>query len=394
MLPPIEGTGMAEDPEVKALMKLKGLESAFVHADEFAQIFCRELFLGPRRQSCVILARTFPAVQGTLVRIQSDPDEENRYPGGVHLRDGDLPMIDSVEELDLIRGKLAAKRTFSQTKDQWLPDHKPFQFLKHPLVSGIMAVETLLEAAHLLYPHLSLLGVRRLRFEDILECPEGVEREARIHCQRQDDAGQELLCDVQFSSAGLSPAGRISDKWSTNYRGQVILGPRITHLPLWPDFAVQPEDLETRSIEPDEMQDRYEQRTGLRGRYRVLKRIHGAGPEAVKGEMTYIESRDIAGLNRVHYHYSPYLLEALMQLLAFHGAIRQEEEKEKVHDLIPFGIEEFRYTRPARNGEGFVLEGRARSRDEKGITWDARALDPNGIPIMLVRGMRMNRFSP
>ncbi|MFA9454347.1 MAG: SDR family NAD(P)-dependent oxidoreductase, partial [Candidatus Aminicenantaceae bacterium] len=51
MLPPIEGTGMAEDPEVKTLMKLKGLESAFVHADELAQMFCRELFLGSPRQS-------------------------------------------------------------------------------------------------------------------------------------------------------------------------------------------------------------------------------------------------------------------------------------------------------------------------------------------------------
>jgi NAD(P)-dependent dehydrogenase (short-subunit alcohol dehydrogenase family) len=394
MLPPIEGTGMADDPEVKALMKLKGLESAFVHADEFAQIFCRELFLGPPRQSCVILARTFPAVQGTLVRSQSGPTEETQYPGGVHFRGGDLPMIDSVEELDLIRGKLAATRTFSQTRDQWLPDHKPFQFLKHPLVSGIMAVETFLEAAHLLFPHLSVLGIRRLRFEEILECPEGVEREARIHCHRQDDAGQELLCDVQLSSAGLSPAGRILDQWFTNYRGQVILGPRITRLPPWPEFAVEPEDIETRSIESDEMQDRYEQRTGLRGRYRVLKRIHGTGPEAAKGEMTYGESRDIAGLDRVQYHYSPYLLEALMQLLAFHAAIRQEEEKEEVHGLIPFGIEEFRYTRPARNGERFVLEARARSRDETGRTWDARALDPSGIPIMLVRGMRMNRFSP
>ncbi|MGD8971234.1 MAG: SDR family NAD(P)-dependent oxidoreductase, partial [Desulfobacterales bacterium] len=67
MLPPIEGTGMAEDPEVKALMTLKGLSSAFVHADELAQMVCRELFLAPPQPSWVAVARTFPKVKGTLV---------------------------------------------------------------------------------------------------------------------------------------------------------------------------------------------------------------------------------------------------------------------------------------------------------------------------------------
>ena len=67
MLPPFDGIVMAEDPEVKTLMKLKGLEPAFVHADELAQMFCRELFLGPAKQSWVMLARTFPTVKGTLI---------------------------------------------------------------------------------------------------------------------------------------------------------------------------------------------------------------------------------------------------------------------------------------------------------------------------------------
>jgi NAD(P)-dependent dehydrogenase (short-subunit alcohol dehydrogenase family) len=391
MLPPIEGTGMAEDPEVKELMKLKGLESAFVHADDLAQVFCHELFLGPPQQSPVMVARTFPAVKGTLIDSkESYRDEESHVLGGVRFERRDLPMIEAVDSLDLKNGELVAKRTFSQASDPWLEDHKPFKFLKHPLVSGIMAVETFLEAAHLLYPHLGVLGVRRLKFEDILECPQGMGREARIICRRQEDKGQEVLCDVQLTSADISPSGRILDRWSTNYQGQVIMGPRTTELPPWPEFTLGTQDLDTRPMEPHEIQDSYEKRTGLRGRYRVLEGIHGTGPGVVKGDMVYREQEDIAGLDRVRYQYSPYLLEALMHLFAFYFAIRQEEGS---GNLIPAGMEEMRFIRSATAGERYTLEARLRSQDDQGVTWDARAVDEGGTAIMQVLSMRMNRFS-
>jgi len=391
MLPPIEGTGMAEDPEVKALMKLKGLESAFVHADELAQMFCRELFLGPAQQSWVILARTFPSVKKTLVESpELSEDEASRSAGGVRFQQGDLPMIGRVEALDLKRGELVAKRTFSRASDLWIEDHKPFKFLKHPLVSGIMAIETFLEAAHLLYPHLSVLGVRRLKFEDILECPPDMGREARILCRREEDAVQEVRCNVELSSADLSPSGRLLDTWSTNYRGQVILGPRITPLSPWPEFTVRAEDLDTRPMEPHEIQESYENRTGLRGRYRVLEGIHGTGPGILKGATVYREQEDMAGLGLVRYHYSPYLLEALMHLFGFYAALRQEEGSS---NLIPAGMEEMRFTRPARDGERCTLEARLRSHDDQGFTWDARAVDDSNTTIMQVLSMRMNRFS-
>ena len=391
MLPPIEGTGMAEDPEVKELMKLKGLESAFVHADELAQMFCRELFLGPRRQCWVMAARTFPSVKGTLVEAgKSDGKEASRSQGGVHFEPKDLPMIDAVEEMDLKNGELVAKRTFSQKFDLWLEDHRPFKFLKHPLVSGIMAVESFLEAARLLYPYLPVYGVRRLKFMDILECPRDTQREARIVCRRQEDVSGEVRCHVRLSCAHVSPSGRLLDRWSTNYEGEVMLGPRKGLLTPWPDFAVQEEALDTRPIEPHEIQESYEKRTGLRGRYRVLERIQGTGSGIAKGSMVYREEKDLANLDRVHYQYSPYLLEALMHLLAFYPAIRQEEGP---LDLIPAGLEEMRFARPARNGERLTLEARLRSRDDQGFTWDARAVDADGATIMQVHSMRMNRFS-
>jgi NAD(P)-dependent dehydrogenase (short-subunit alcohol dehydrogenase family)/acyl carrier protein len=391
MLPPIEGTGMAEAPEVKELMKLKGLEPAFVHADEFAQMLWRELFLGPRRQSCVLPVRTFPSVKGTLVEPEPDGDEASRYCGGLRFEQRDLPMIGSVERLDLRYGELVARRTFSRDVDLWIEDHKPFAFLKNPPVSGIMAAETLLEAAHLLYPYLQVLGVRRLRFENILECPSGAGREVLITCLRGNEVGREVCCEVEISGADISPSGRQLDTWGTYYRGQVILGPHAAPLSALPGFPVQAEDLDTRSLQAHEICNIYEDRTGLRGRYRVLNEICGTGPGVLKGVMVYREQEDIAGLGRVQYLYSPYLLEALMHLFAFYPVLRQEE----VHaTMIPAGMEEMRFTRPARDCERFVLEARLRSRDEQGFTWDGRALDETDTAILQVYSLRMNRFDP
>jgi NAD(P)-dependent dehydrogenase (short-subunit alcohol dehydrogenase family) len=391
MLPPIEGTGMADDPEVKALMKLKGLESAFVHADEFAQMFCRELFLGPAQQSWVILARTFPSVKKTMVECtEPDADEARHVSGGVRFEQKDLPMIENVETLDLQKGELVARRTFSQASDLWIGDHKPFQALKHPLVSGIMAVETFLEAAHLLYPHLSVLGVRRLKFEDILECPPDMRREARILCRREEQVAQGVRCDVKLSSEDVSPTGRLLGTWSTNYQGQVLLGPRTAPIPSWPEITIKAEDLDTGPLEPREIRENYEKRTGLRGRYRVMEEIQGTGPGLMKGVTVYREQEDIAGLGVVRYLYPPYLLEALMHLFAFHTAIRL---KEGTPNLIPAGMEEMRFTRTPRQGERCMLEARLRSQDDQGETWDARAVDEGGTTIMQVVSMRMNRFS-
>jgi hypothetical protein len=143
-------------------------------------------------------------------------------------------------------------------------------------------------------------------------------------------------------------------------------------------------------MEAHEIQENYENRTGLRGRYRVLEKIDGTGPEIIKGTMVYKEQEDMAGSGLPRYHYPPYLLEALMHLFVFHTALRQESGSAGV---LPAGMEEMRFTRPARNGERFTLEARLRSRDERGFTWDGRAVDESGAPIMQVVSMRMKRFS-
>jgi hypothetical protein len=160
-------------------------------------------------------------------------------------------------------------------------------------------------------------------------------------------------------------------------------------IPPLPEFAIKAEELDTGPLEAHEIQEKYEKRTALRGRYRVIERIQGTGPGIMKGVTVYREQEDIAGLGRVRYLYPPYLLEALMHLFAFHTAIRK---KEGTPNLIPAGMEEMRFTRTAREGERFTLEARLRSQDDQGETWDARALDEGGTTVMQVLSVRMNRF--
>jgi len=45
------------------------------------------------------------------------------------------------------------------------------QVLAHPLVSAAMILETFMESARILYPHLQVLGVRQVRFLDMISCP-------------------------------------------------------------------------------------------------------------------------------------------------------------------------------------------------------------------------------
>ena len=131
-----------------------------------------------------------------------------------------------------------------------MEDHRPFKFMKNPFVSGVMALETFMEAAHLLCPHLAALGVRNVKYLDILECPPGVNREARIVCRRlEENGGGEVLCDVSLSSPHITTTGRVLDRWTTNYTGQVILGRSGQPLPDWPGFTVKPEELDSAQFD-------------------------------------------------------------------------------------------------------------------------------------------------
>ena len=227
MLPPIQGAGMADDPELRELMRLKGMGESYISVGELAELFYRELFLGPAQDHWVMPIRTLPPLKTVRLNLEEDPPVPGYITAdGVTYRDYELPMIQTIHHLEVGAGTLEAGRTFSLDHDLWMEDHRPFKFMKYPFVSGVMALETFMEAAHLLCPQLVPLGVRNVKYLDILECPPGVNRESRIICRRlQQNGSGEVLCDASLSSPDITATGRVLDRWTTNYTGQVILGP-------------------------------------------------------------------------------------------------------------------------------------------------------------------------
>jgi acyl transferase domain-containing protein/NAD(P)H-dependent flavin oxidoreductase YrpB (nitropropane dioxygenase family)/NAD(P)-dependent dehydrogenase (short-subunit alcohol dehydrogenase family)/acyl carrier protein len=391
MLPPIEGAGMADGPELRELMRLKGMEESYISVGELAELFYRELFLGPASERWVMPIRALPPLKTVRLNLEEPPAPGCIVAAGVAYRDYELPMIQTIHHLEVGAGTLEAGRTFSLDHDLWMEDHRPFKFMKNPFVSGVMAVETFMEAAHLLCPQLVVQGVRNVKYLDILECPPGVNREARIFCRRlRDHDDEEVLCDVSISSPHITGHGRILDRWTTNYTGQVILGPSSQPLPDWPGFTVKPEELDSAQFDQKGVMLFYKKYSNFGGRYRVLEALDGSGTGVIRGRTIFRQREDFAGLNGVRYRYSPYLLEALKHLVNSYLLLRDEQVTAA---MIPFGIGEMRFSRACRPGEEIVLEGRRRSHDRGGATWDVRAVDDGGHTIMTVKGLTMKSFT-
>ena len=390
MLPPVEGVGMAEDPEVRDLMRLKGV--AYIHVNELAGLFCRELFTAPADDDWVMFMRGLPALRTSLLNDAIRPSTDGKLDGGiVSFSPEAFPMVDGISRLDIRRDELEAFRSFSLENDLWIADHRPNKFLKHPLVSAAMVVETFMEAARILYPHLHVRGVRQVRLMEMIQCPPGVPRHSRISCRRSGNGLREVLCEVSLAIEEISPAGRLTDRFTPHCDSQVILDGAGRYLgEELPDFPVRPDELRTKPMDRKKVLKWYEDRSGLEGRYRVMESIDGAGPGVVRGRTTYRETNDFAHLRNTRYQYSPYLFEALLQLVGFHTAATNPSER---RSMIPVEIGEMRFARKCRAGEAITLEARMRTQDSQRLVWDARGVDGEGRTIMKIHGIRMHWVS-
>jgi acyl transferase domain-containing protein/NAD(P)H-dependent flavin oxidoreductase YrpB (nitropropane dioxygenase family)/NAD(P)-dependent dehydrogenase (short-subunit alcohol dehydrogenase family)/acyl carrier protein len=392
MLPPIEGAGMADDAELRELMRLKGMGEAYITVNELAELFYRELFLGPAQEHWVMPIRSLPPLKTVRLDLGEGPPAPGTVAtAGLTYRENEFPMIQTIHRMEMGAGTLEAGRIFSLDHDLWMEDHRPFKFMKHPFVSGVMALEIFMEAASLLCPRLTPLGVRQVRYLDILEVPPGVNREARIVCRRREEnPGGEVVCDLSISSPHITGNGRILDRWTTNYIGQVILGPQRLPLPDWPGFSVKPEELDSAQFDEKGMLLFYKKYSNFGERYQVIQGLDGSSSGVIRGRTVFHQMDDFAGLTDARYQYSPYLLEALKHLVNSHLLLRDEEVTAA---MIPFAINEMRFSRTCRPGEEIVLEGRRRSQDNGESSWDIRAIDEAGQIIMTVNGLIMKGFS-
>jgi len=390
MLPPIEGAGMAEDPELRELLQRKGV--AYIHANELAGLFCRELLVAPADDVRVMFMRSLPALKTVLLNDATPSSLAGELDGGtVSLSPGDFPLIERVISLDIRREELEACRTFSLATDLWIADHRPFTFIKHPLVSAAMILETFMEAARILYPHLQVRGVRQVRLMEMIQCPPGVSRPTSISCRRAGGGLQEVVCDVSLAAPEISPTGRLTDRFTPHCLGQVFLAGGEGHLGVgFADFPVRPDELRTKPMDHPQVLAWYRDRSGLEGRYRVMAKLDGAGPGVVRGRTICRETSDFANLSNARYQYSPYLFEALLQLVGFHLAATDPTER---RSMIPLEIGEMSFARQCRAGETLTLEARQRTQDDAGCVWDARGIDDQGCTVMQVQGMRMHWVS-
>ena len=390
MLPPIEGAGMAEDPEVREMLKRKGV--GYIHVNELAGLFCRELFVAPADDDWVMFMRRLPAVKTARINDTINTLLSGELGGGtVAFSCENLPMIEEISSMDIRREELEAFRSFSMEKDLWIADHRPFKFVKHPLVSAAMVLETFMETARILYPHLQVRGVRQMRFMDMIQCPPGILRPCRISCRRVDALPGEAMCEVSLSAQEISPTGRLTDRFTPHYTGQVILDGGQGNLGEgFYDFPIRLDELQTQPMDHNKVLQWYADCSGFEGRYRVIDFLDGAGTGVVRGQATYRHMSDFAHLQNAQYQYSPYLFEALMQLVGFYIAAMAPTQRQA---MIPVEVGEMRFLRKCREGEQITLEARMRMEDEKGFVWDARGIDNQGFTIMQVYGMRMQKVS-
>ncbi|MCM2284394.1 MAG: SDR family oxidoreductase [Desulfobacula sp.] len=390
MLPPVEGAGMADDPRIQALLKQKGV--AYIHVNELAGLVCRELFLSPAEDHWVMFMKKLPSVRTVLLDDRTRPSSGGDLDSGLlSFKPGDFPMIEKILYLDLCREELEAYRSFFLEKDLWITDHRPFKFIKHPIVSATMVLETFMEAARILYPHLQVRGVRKVRLMDMIECRPGVPRPARISCRRAGDSLREVLCETSLSAQEISPTGRLTEHFALQCNGQVILdGGGETLKEGFLDFPIRPDELRTRPMNRKKVLKWYKDRSGLGGRYRVIEFLDGTGPGVIRGRTIYPETCDFANLQNVKYQYSPYLFEALLQLVCCHIAVTDPSEP---RSMIPLEIGEMRCFRKVRVGEKITLEARLRAQDDKILTWDTRGLDDQGETLMQIFGLQMKWIS-
>jgi len=379
-LPPVGGVGMASGAEIRKLMDRKGMGQAYVEVDELAALFTREFSVFDAATPNVLFARRMLGAL-TVAPLAAPVSEADagRVLGVAH-----APMLDAARLTSLAPVAAVCARQVSHKRDFWLQDHRPFKSLPAPIFSAVMVVETFFEAALTLAPHLVPVGMENLRLLDMLPCAPGLTRNVRIKAGLADPNGPQLRAEVRFESEDISPKGRQLGRWTTNYEGRVVLaGARALLSPPVGFDANAP--IVGVALSKPEVLAIYEANTGQTERYRMIDELLGATPERIAATMTYRISQDVAGTS-APFAYSPYLLEALMQLVFMQRLVCGGAERVQP---LPVGIGKLAVARRCVDGEPLRLEASLREDNLGHQLWDACGFSAGGEPLMCVEGLAM-----
>lgn len=388
MLPPVSGGGMAENREIRDILERFGV--GYIGLNDLSEMFCREIFFGAPGDVWVMWMKSLPPAKTVLLEgVNMEEMKESFSIGLSSFSPQDYPMIDAIERLDLEEGLLQARRTFSHEKDNWLADHKPFKFLKNPLVSAIMAIESFVEASQLLIPYLTIREVRNIQFTNTIDVGPEMERQTRITCQ-QRHRGKEVHCECTLGAYDVNRKGRRLESLELCYSAELIAsrGPREQPAE-FEGFPIPMDELNGRPMQKNEIIRWYEQRSDIRGLYRVLEHIDGYGSSVISGSMMYPAGAEFSFSEDSGGHYPRYALEGLMQLCSFYVIMRDESE---TRAMIPAKVKTLRWFAPCDGGDVIRLEARLIQEDDHGLVWDSLASHRSGRPVLEARGIRMRWF--
>ncbi|MGD9665538.1 MAG: SDR family NAD(P)-dependent oxidoreductase [Novosphingobium sp.] len=383
LLGPVEGGGMADTEELRALMRWSGY--SYIHAREAAEFFCREMARRDPAAGPVLLVRETPLVAtAPVLRRTADEPNDNLENQSVNAT---MPLLDAVT-FDWRNRSLVATRSHQATRDLWLPEHRPLPMLKQPIVSGVMMVEMFAEAARALYPYLSLQGLRHVKFIDRIECPPAQPRLSRIDCHVASLRAGGVDCALKLRTQELSPTGRRLDRWPLNAVATVILGAAIRQniapiegLPFAVDGGLH------KTVNRPTLLKMYKRFTALTGRYRPLQKISSCGKGLVEAEFVLPQQVDFADRRSNDYHTSPYLLEAMFQTVVFQTLLEQAAEVTTI--ALPYAVGELEYHQASPAKGRLRLQARRRGEDAAGAIWDAAVYDETGRSIQSARGLEM-----
>ena len=121
ILPPIAGAGMADDPEVRQLMELKGLAKAYLDLEELKALFRREFFGTSSPDQSLGWLRDLPRAETALLNL-TRPEPSLQWLDCAEMRvpASSAPMIGHIRRTNLKRSFLEAERVISIQKDLWL----------------------------------------------------------------------------------------------------------------------------------------------------------------------------------------------------------------------------------------------------------------------------------